>query len=199
MLLAQLRPVLVLLLGFTVILGLGMPVLFVGIGGVAMPFQAGGSLVGPAGHKIGSALIGQAFTRPGYFHGRVSALTGTDPKNPSKTVPTPYDASESGASNLAPTSAALIARVKGDLPGAGASPVPADALTSSGSGLDPDISPENARAQVARVAAARHVSPADVEAIVDRETLGRIFGILGEPRCNVLALNRALDGAFPGK
>ena len=199
MLLAQLRPVLVLLLGFTVILGLGMPALFVGIGGVAMPFQASGSLVGPEGHKVGSALIGQAFTRPGYFHGRGSALTGTDPKNPSKTVPTPYDASESGASNLAPTSAALIARVKGDVPGAGAVPVPADAVTTSGSGLDPDISPENARAQAARVAAARHAPVEAVAAIIDRETLGRSLGILGEPRVNVLALNRALDEAFPEK
>jgi len=195
--LAFLRPTLVLVAGFTLLLGVAFPLLFVGAGRIAFPFQAGGSLISVDGHVVGSALIGQNFTAPRYFHGRISALTGTDPKDPSKTVPTPYDASESGASNFAPTSQALHDRVKGDVAGAGPLPVPGDAVTSSGSGLDPDISPENAARQVARVAKARGIPADRVQALVEQEIRGRTLGFLGEPRVNVLALNLALDRAFP--
>jgi K+-transporting ATPase ATPase C chain len=158
-----------------------------------LPFQAGGSLVGHNGQIVGSALIGQSFTGPQYFHPRPSALMGADPKDPSRQIPTPYDASGSGASNLGPTSKALIARVKADLAKQGPAPVPADAVTTSGSGLDPDISPENAARQVARVAAARGLQPAEVQRLADANTAGQLLGFLGQPRVNVLRLNLALD------
>ncbi len=195
--LAHLRPTLVLLVLFTALLGVAAPLLFVGVGQIAFPFQAGGSLIRVAGKPVGSALIGQNFAAPRYFHPRPSALTGTDPKDPSKTVPTPYDASESGASNLGPASQALHDRVRDSIKtgDSGARPVPGDAVTSSGSGLDPDISPANAERQVARVAAARHLPPAQVEGLVASHTDGRLLGILGEPRVNVLELNLALDAA----
>ena len=185
------RPTLSLLVGFTLVFGLAFPLLFVGIGQVAFPYQANGSMMLSNGKPVGSAIIGQSFTKPTYFHGRVSALTGTDAKG--KTIPTPYDASESGASNLAPTSAALHDRVKADAATYGGSDIPGDAVTSSGSGLDPDISPENAARQASRVAAARHVSVDQVDAIVAANTTGRLLGIFGEPRVNVLQLNLALD------
>ena len=191
------RPTLALLVGFTIIFGVAFPLLFVGIGQVAFPFQANGSMMVVAGKPVGSALIGQNFTSPTYFHGRVSALTGTDAKG--KTIPTPYDASESGASNLAPTSAALHDRVKADAAAYGGADIPGDAVTSSGSGLDPDISPENAARQVARVAAARHVSEGQVNTIVAAHTTGRLLGIFGEPRVNVLELNLALDHDLAAK
>jgi K+-transporting ATPase ATPase C chain len=191
------RPTLSLLVGFTLVLGVAFPLLFVGIGQVAFPYQANGSMITVSGKPVGSAIIGQNFTRPIYFHGRVSALTGTDAKG--KTIPTPYDASESGASNLAPTSAALHDRVKGDAAMYGAPVIPGDAVTSSGSGLDPDISLENASLQAARVAAARHVSTDQVSALVAANTTGRLFGIFGEPRVNVLQLNLALDQNLPGR
>lgn len=195
--LAHLRPTLVLLALATALLGIAFPLAFVGLGQVAFPFQAGGSMVAVGGKPAGSALIGQNFTSPRYFHSRPSALTGTDPKDPSKTVPTPYDASESGASNLGPAAQALHDRVRDAIKAgdSGPAPVPADAVTSSGSGLDPDISPANAERQVARVAAARHIPPAQVETLVASQTQGRWLGILGEPRLNVLALNMALDAA----
>ena len=195
--LAHLRPALVLLALATALLGIAFPLAFVGLGQVAFPFQAGGSMVAVGGKPAGSALIGQNFTSPRYFHSRPSALTGTDPKDPSKTVPTPYDASESGASNLGPAAQALHDRVRDAIKAgdSGSAPVPADAVTSSGSGLDPDISPANAERQVARVAAARHIPPAQVETLVASQTQGRWLGILGEPRLNVLALNMALDAA----
>ena len=181
------RPTLSLLVGFTLVLGVAFPLLFVGVGQLAFPSQANGSMVMVAGKPVGSALIGQNFTRPSYFHGRVSALTGTDAKG--KTIPTPYDASESGASNLAPTSAALHDRVKGDAAAYGGTTIPGDAVTSSGSGLDPDISPENAAVQATRVAAA----------VVAANTTGRLLGIFGEPRVNVLQVNLALDRSLPSK
>jgi K+-transporting ATPase ATPase C chain len=124
---------------------------------------------------------------------------GTDPKDSSKQVPTPYDASESGASNLAPTSKALIDRVTADVARFGAKPVPADAVTSSASGLDPDISPENAARQIPRVATARGMAPDTLRTLVDAHTDGRFLGILGEPHVNVLALNLALDATAPAK
>ena len=195
--LAHLRPTLVLLALATVLLGIAFPLVFVGVGQVAFPFQANGSLLRVDGKPVGSALIGQNFAAPRYFHPRPSALTGTDPKDPSKTVPTPYDASESGASNLGPAAQALHERVREALRAgdSGAAPVPGDAVTSSGSGLDPDISPANAARQVARVAAARHMTAAQVEDLVAGHTEGRFLGILGEPRVNGLDLNLALDAA----
>jgi K+-transporting ATPase ATPase C chain len=142
---------------------------------------------------VGSAIIGQNFTSAKYFAGRPSALMGTDPKDSSKQVATPYDASESGASNLAPTSKALLDRVKGDVVKFGAAPVPADAVTTSGSGLDPDISPQTAERQVARVAAARGLTPDAVRVVVAAHIAGPLFGLIGAPHINVLALNLALD------
>ena len=191
--LEQLRPAIVMIAIFTALTGAAFPLAFTAAGNALLPFQAGGSLIVRDGKVIGSALIGQNFTSDRYFHGRPSALMGTDPKDASKQVPTPYDASESGASNLAPTSKALVDRVTGDVKAYGGRDVPADAVTSSASGLDPDISPETAARQVARVAQARHMAEADVQRVVDAQTQGRIFEFLGEPRVNVLQLNLALD------
>lgn len=187
----QIRPALAILALSTALFGLALPAGLAGLAGMAMPSPAGGSLVYEGGKLVGSARIGQVFTSPKYFWGRPSALMGTDPKDASKQVPTPYDASESGASNLAPSSAALIARVKGDL--AGRRGVPADAVTSSASGLDPDISPENAALQAPRVAAARHMTLDAVRRIIAANTAGPQLGVFGAPHVNVLALNMALD------
>ncbi len=192
--LKQLRPAIVLIVIFTALTGVAFPLAFTAVGGALLPFQAGGSLIVRGGKVIGSAIIGQNFTSDKYFHGRPSALMGADPKNPSKQVPTPYDASESGASNLAPTSKSLVDRVTGDVKAYGSHDVPADAVTSSGSGLDPDISPQTAALQVARVAKARHLAEPDVQRVVDAHTDGRYLGFLGEKRVNVLQLNLALDG-----
>jgi len=192
-----LRPALVLVAVFTLLTGVAFPLAFVGLGQAVYPDQANGSLIRRDGQVIGSALIGQDFTSAWYFHPRPSATSEPDPKDPSKTVPVPYAADNSGASNLGPTSKALIDRVRGAAAALGAKPLPADAVTTSASGLDPDISPVNAADQVARVAAARHVRPAAVEALLARQTRGRLFGFIGEPRVNVLRLNLALDEAFP--
>ncbi len=190
----HLRPVLMLLVMFTLITGAAFPLAFTAAGSLALPFQSGGSLVERNGKIIGSALLGQDFEAAKYFHGRPSALMGADPKDSSKQVPTPYDAGESGASNLAPTSKTLVDRVTADVAKAGRTMVPADAVTTSASGLDPDISPANAAAQVARVAAARGMSPALVGALVEEHTEGRLLGVIGEPHVRVLDLNLALDG-----
>lgn len=192
---AHLRPVVVLIVFFTLLTGLVLPLAFTGAAGLALPFQAGGSILTRDGRPVGSSLIGQAFVSDRYFHGRPSALTGTDPKDPTKTVPTPYDASESGASNLGPTSKALIDRVRGDIRALGLAHVPGDMVTTSASGLDPDISPEDAALQVARVAKARGVAPARVAALVAAQTRGPLLGIFGAPTVNVLRLNLALDAA----
>lgn len=191
--LSQLRPAASLVVLFTLLLGLAFPLGFVAAGSLALPGASSGSVVTVDGHPVGSSLVGQAFTSPRYFHPRPSAITGTDPKDASKTVPTPYDASTSVASNLAPSSKALIERVKGDLPGAGGRGAAGDAVTTSGSGLDPDISPENARQQIARVADARHLTQGRVAQLVADETRGPFLGVLGAPHLNVLALNLALD------
>jgi K+-transporting ATPase ATPase C chain len=193
--LSHLRPAISLIVLFTLLTGVAFPLAFVGIGQAAFPFQANGSLVTRNGAVIGSALIGQNFTADRYFHPRPSALMGTDPKDSSKQVATPYDASESGASNLAATSKALSDRVAGDLKSHTGAPVPADSVTTSGSGLDPDISPENAAAQIARVAAARHLAPDAVKQLVAAQTRAPFLGFIGQPRVNVLALNLALDAA----
>lgn len=192
---SQLRPALVLVALFTILIGLALPLAFVGAAGTVFPHQAGGSLIERNGMTIGSALIGQNFTQDRYFQGRPSATTDTDPGDSSKTVPAPYNAANSTASNAGPTSKALIERVTADMAKAGPKPVPGDAVTTSASGLDPDISPENAAGQVARVAAARHLPQAQVAQLVAAHTDGRLFGLIGEPRVNVLQLNLALDAA----
>ena len=193
--LSHLRPAISLIVLFTLLTGVAFPLAFVGIGQLAFPFQANGSLVSRDGKIIGSAIVGQNFTSAGYFHPRPSALMGPDPKDSTKTISTPYDASESGASNLAATSKTLIDRVTGDAKALGGAAVPADAVTTSASGLDPDISPANAASQVVRIAAARKVAPEAVEAIVARETRSPLLGFIGQERVNVLALNVALDAA----
>jgi K+-transporting ATPase ATPase C chain len=191
--LAHLRPVVVLITVFTVLTGFVFPLGFTALGSALFPFQAGGSLVQRDGKVIGSEIIGQNFTSEKYFWGRPSALMGADPKDSSKQVATPYDASESGASNLGPTSKALIDRVTGDVAKAGGKNVPGDMVTTSGSGLDPDISPATALRQVARVAKARGLAPARVQALVAAHVEPPALGFIGSPRVNVLELNLALD------
>lgn len=193
--LLQLRPVVTMIAIFTLLTGIVLPLGFTAFGKLVFPFQSGGSLIERDGKIIGSALIGQNFTSDKYFQGRPSALMGTDPKDSSKQVATPYDASESGASNLGPTSKALSDRVTADIAKAGAKPVPGDMLTTSASGLDPDISPQTASLQVARVAKARDVTPGAVQALVDAHTDSSTFGFIGSPHVNVLKLNLALDAA----
>jgi K+-transporting ATPase ATPase C chain len=196
--LSHLRPALVLIALFTLVTGVAFPLAFAGLDKVAFPFQAGGSLIVKNGQIIGSALIGQHFTADKYLHGRPSALMGTDPNAAGKQIPTPYDASESGASNLAVTSKALHDRVAGDIKGlGGAGPLPADAVTASASGLDPDISPAFAALQVARIAAARKMTPQAVAAIIAERTQQPLLGFIGEARVNVLAVNLALDASPP--
>jgi K+-transporting ATPase ATPase C chain len=195
--LREIRPAIIVLVALTLITGLVYPLAMTGIAQVIFPYQANGSMISHNGHVIGSELIGQNFTSDKYFHGRPSATTAPDPKDPSKTISAPYNAANSGASNLGPSNKALIDRVKGDIatlhketPG---NAVPIDLVTTSGSGLDPDISPEAAYFQVARVAKARNLPEDRLRQLVDDNTEGRLLGILGEPRVNVLQLNLALD------
>jgi len=192
-----LRPALVLLIALTAVTGLAYPLAMTGLAGAIFPAKASGSLIERDGRIIGSHLIGQSFTGAGYFHGRPSATSAADPADATKTVPAPYNAANSSGSNLGPTSAALAERVKGDLdtlkaenPG---QPVPVDLVTTSGSGLDPHIAPESALFQVPRVAKARNLPEDRVRGLVAAQVEGRLLGILGEPRVNVLALNLALD------
>ncbi len=195
--LREIRPALVLLLALTVITGLFYPLAMTGIAGVIFPSQAQGSLIEKDGKVIGSALIGQAFTEARYFQGRPSATTGPDPQDSTKTTSAPYNASNSMGSNLGPTSKALVERVTGDVDKAKAenpaASVPVDLVTTSASGLDPHISPESALFQVPRVAKARNISEDQLRRLVEQHTEGRLAGLLGEPRVNVLALNLALD------
>jgi potassium-transporting ATPase KdpC subunit len=195
--LKQLRPALVLLTALTVITGLAYPLAMTGLAGAVFPAKAAGSLIERDGTVVGSRLIGQTFTGAGYFHGRPSATTAPDPADASKTVPAPYNAANSSGSNLGPTSAALAERVKGDLDALktenAAAPVPVDLVTTSGSGLDPDISPEAADFQVPRIAKARNIAEDKLRALVASHIEGRTLGVFGEPRVNVLALNLALD------
>jgi K+-transporting ATPase ATPase C chain len=186
----DLRPAIVSMVFFTVLLGLAYPLAITGVAGVAFPGQAGGSLVRDgAGQVIGSELIAQGFAKPEYLHPRPSAAgNGYDPMN-------------SGGSNLGPLDQKLIDRVKGDAAtiakSNGGAPIPADAVTTSGSGLDPDISPENAHMQAARIAAARGVEASVVTALIDINTQGQVLGFIGQPRVNVFAVNRALDARYP--
>ena len=195
--LKQIRPALTLLIALTVVTGLIYPLAITGLAGVMFPDRANGSLIVRNGQVIGSALIGQNFTDDKYFHGRPSATTAPDPKDVSKTVPAPYNAANSGGSNLGPTSKVLAERVKADAEKLKeenpSQPVPVDLVTTSGSGLDPDISPNAALFQVPRVARARGLPENRVRALVAAQTEGRLMGWLGEPRVNVLRLNLALD------
>jgi K+-transporting ATPase ATPase C chain len=197
----HLRPALALVGGLTLLTGIAYPLALTGIARVVLPAQAGGSLVTIDGRVVGSRLIGQNVVGPEWFHGRPSAITAADPADPSKTVDAPYDASTSSGSNLGPLSARLIERVKGDVDAlkaeTGADAVPADAVTTSASGLDPDVSPAFARLQVKRIAAARGLSSERLEALVAEKTRGRDLGFLGEPRVNVLELNLALAALGP--
>ena len=186
------RASIAMLLSMTVLLGLIYPLAMVALTGAVFPSQANGSLIVRDGKVIGSTLIGQNFTGEGYFHGRPSATVDTDPADATKTVSAPYNAANSAGSNLGPTSKALIDRVKEDADKLGKG-VPVDLVTASGSGLDPDISPAAAAWQVARVAKARNMPEADVQRLVAQQTKGRMYGLLGEPRVNVLQLNLALD------
>jgi K+-transporting ATPase ATPase C chain len=199
--LKEIRPAIVLLLALTLITGLAYPLAITAIAGVVFPKQAEGSLIEKDGKVVGSALIGQEFKDDKYFHGRPSATTTADPNDATKTVPAPYNAANSSGSNLGPTSKALSDRIKEDdeklkTENLGM-PVPVDLVTTSGSGLDPDISPEGALFQVPRVAKARNLPEEQIRQLVADKTEGRLAGFLGEPRVNVLALNLALDAATP--
>jgi potassium-transporting ATPase KdpC subunit len=180
--------------------GIAYPLAVTGLGQWLLPFQSNGSLEKAAhGAILGSRLIGQQWTGAEWFHGRISAITNTDPNDPTRTVPVPYDAANSGGSNLGPTSKQLTERLSADRaalessqPELAGKLLPADALTASASGLDPDISPADARLQIPRVAAARGMSAPQIAALVEQHIKGRSLGLFGEPRVNVLALNLAL-------
>ena len=197
--LREIRPALVLVLGLTIITGFVYPLAITGIAGVLFPYQAQGSLIEKDGKVIGSELIGQEFASDKYFQSRPSATTGPDADDPSKTVAAPYNAVNSMGSNLGPTNKALIDRVTADVaklkqenPSA---QVPIDLVTTSGSGLDPHISPAAAYFQVPRIAKARNMTENALRDLVAQHVEGRTLGIFGEPRVNVLELNLALDKA----
>jgi K+-transporting ATPase ATPase C chain len=193
------RPAIVMIVCMTIITGLVYPLAMTGIAQVLFPWQANGSLITKDGKVIGSELIGQNFTDAKYFHPRPSATTEPDPKDATKTISVPYAADNSGGSNLGPTQKDLIERVKGDAatlakenPG---TPIPVDLVTTSASGLDPDITPAGAMFQVPRVAKARGLPVDQVRALVEAHVQGRTLGVLGEPVVNVLELNLALDAS----
>ena len=195
--LKEIRPAIVLVVSLTLITGVVYPLAMTAIARAVFPKQSQGSLIEREGRVVGSALIGQEFKGDGYFHGRPSATVAPDPGDPTKTVAAPYNAANSGGSNLGPTNKALVERVQGELeklkqenPSA---PVPVDLVTTSGSGLDPHISPAAAFFQVPRVAKARHMPEDRLRQLIDEHIEGRALGLLGEPRVNVLALNLALD------
>ena len=197
--LREIRPALVLFVALVVITGLIYPLAMTGIAQVVFPHQANGSLIQQNGQVIGSALIGQSFTSDKYFHSRPSATLGPDPNDATKTTVVPDNAVNSMGSNLGPTSKALsdrlnadVAKLKAENPSA---PVPVDMVTTSGSGLDPDISPEAAYFQVPRIAKARSMSEDQLKQLIAANVQGRFLGVLGEPHINVLSLNLALDAA----
>jgi potassium-transporting ATPase KdpC subunit len=195
--LKQIRPAIMMMVVMTIITGLAYPLAITGLAQILFPHQANGSLIEKDGKVIGSELIGQNFADEKYFHGRPSATTDTDPNDATKTVPAPYNAQNSGASNLAPTAKALIDRVKDDSDKLHAEnpslPIPIDLVTTSASGLDPDITPAAAEFQVPRVAKARNLPPEKVRQLVADMASGRTLGIIGEPHVHVLKLNLALD------
>jgi len=195
--LRQIRPAIVVLVALTLITGLVYPLAMTGIAQAIFPRQAQGSLIERDGKVVGSELIGQVFESEKYFHGRPSATTAPDPNDATKTVPAPYNAANSGGSNLGPSNKALIDRVQGDMDKLkqenSAASVPADLVTTSASGLDPHISPEAALFQVPRIAKARNMPDDRIRQLVADHTEGRFLGLLGEPRVNVLLLNLALD------
>jgi potassium-transporting ATPase KdpC subunit len=195
--LREIRPALVLVVALTLITGLAYPLAMTGLAQVLFPYQSNGSLIERDGKVVGSQLIGQLFTGDGYFHGRPSATNTPDPNDATKTVDAPYNAANSMGSNLGPTNKALIDRVQGDVEKLkaenGSARVPIDLVTTTGSGLDPHISPEAALFQVPRVAKARNLSEDHLRQLVDQHIEGRLLGLLGEPRVNVVALNMALD------
>ena len=195
--LRQIRPAIMMIIVMTVITGLIYPLGMTGLAQLIFPHQANGSLIEKDGTVIGSELIGQNFTDNKYFHGRPSATTEPDPKDPTKTVSMLYAADNSAGSNLGPTSQALIDRVRDDAAKLKAenpsTPIPVDLATTSASGLDPDITPAAAEFQVPRVAKARNLSEDKVRTLVADMTQDRFLGVLGEKRVNVLTLNMALD------
>ncbi len=194
----NLRPAFVLVGGLTVLTGIVYPLAMTAIAEGLMPGQARGSLVEIDGRFVGSRLIGQNFVDPKWFHGRPSAIVVADPNDPNRTIEAPYDATTSSGSNLGPLSAKLVERVAKDVEAlrgeSGVVRLPADAVTTSASGLDPDISPAYARLQVKRIAAARGLAQEKVEALISEKARGRDLGVFGEPRVNVLELNLALAG-----
>jgi K+-transporting ATPase ATPase C chain len=195
--LKEIRPAIVFIVALTLITGLAYPLAMTGLAALIFPYQAEGSLIEQNGKVIGSDLIGQNFTSDKYFHGRLSATTGPDPADPSKSVSQPYNAVNSMGSNLGPTSKALIDRVSADVEKLKAEnpsgAVPQDLVTTSGSGLDPHISPDAAYFQAPRVAKARNLPDYRVRQLIQAHIEIPLFGLLGEPRVNVLALNLALD------
>ena len=195
--LKEIRPAIVMMVCFTILTGLIYPLAMTGIAQVVFPRQANGSLIEKDGKVIGSELIGQNFTEDKYFHGRPSATTDTDPKDPTKTVPAPYNAANSSGSNAGPTAKSLIERVQRDTDKLKAenpnTAVPVDLVTTSASGLDPDITPAAALFQVPRVAKARGLPEAKVRDLVTQSVEGRFLGLIGEPHVNVVRLNMALD------
>src|SRR3954453_16732180 len=197
--LREIRPAIIILVLLTLITGVVYPLAMTAIAGVIFPKQAQGSLIERDGKVVGSALIGQELKDDKYFHGRPSATTAPDPADSTKTVPAPYNAANSGGSNLGPTSKALNDRIRDDVATLKAenphAAVPVDLVTTSASGLDPDISPEAALFQLPRVAKARKLPVEQVRQLVAQYTEGRLAGLIGERRVNVLALNLALDGS----
>jgi potassium-transporting ATPase KdpC subunit len=193
----QIRPAIVMIVAMTILTGLAYPLAMTGIAQAIFPHQANGSLIERDGKTIGSALIGQNFAAPNYFHGRPSATTDTDPNDATKTIPAPYNAGNSGGSNLGPTSKALVDRITADTTTLAAenpgTPVPMDLVTTSASGLDPDISPAAALFQIPRVAKARNLPETQIRQLVEAHTTSRLAGLIGEPHVNVLELNLALD------
>src|ERR1700756_1066038 len=193
----EIRPAIILVVALTLITGLVYPLAMTAIAGAVFPKQAEGSLIEKDGKVVGSALIGQEFKDDKYFHGRLSATTAPDPNDSTKSVPAPYNAANSGGSNLGPTSKTLADRVTADVNKLKAEnpsqPVPVDLVTTSASGLDPDISPEGALFQMPRVAKARSLPEDQVRQLVTDHIDGRFLGMIGETHVNVLKLNVALD------